>query len=183
MKWIAIVAIALVALAAIVVVIGMLLPRDHTSTRSARIPAPPQAIWATITDPSQFTNWRHDVQRVELLPATASGPSWREHSRNGALTIVVDLAEPPNHLVTRIADNGLPFGGTWDYCVVLDGDSASRVTVVERGSVYNPAFRFVSRFIMGHTRTIDTYLRALGKKFGGDAVPSVVASVGERRGI
>ncbi|HMA23731.1 MAG TPA: hypothetical protein VKP00_07045, partial [Gemmatimonadaceae bacterium] len=61
--------------------------------------------------------------------------------------------------------------------------SASRVTIVERGSVYNPLFRFVSRFFMGHTATIDAYLRALGKRFGEEPVPVVVTLAGDARGL
>ena len=42
------------------------------------------------------------------------------------------------------------------------------LTVTEDGEVQNPLFRFVSRFIMGQTATIDQYLRALGRKLGVD---------------
>jgi len=41
--------------------------------------------------------------------------------------------------------------------------------------VTNPLFRFMSRFIIGHTATLDQYLRALGKKYGSDAAPTVIA--------
>ena len=50
----------------------------------------------------------------------------------------------------------------------------SGVTITERGSVRNPLFRFVSRFIMGHTASIDLYLRALGEHFGSEPIPQVV---------
>ena len=60
---------------------------------------------------------------------------------------------------------------------------ASRVTITERGWVSNPIFRFVSRFVMGHTSTLDAYLRALGKHFGSEPTPTVVASTGEPHGI
>ncbi len=183
MKWIVIVALALVALGILVVVIGALLPRDHTVSLAARIPAPPEAVWGAITDPSHFPNWRPDVQSVELLAPVQGQPSWREVSNRSALTMVVDASSPPAHLVTRIADQNLPFGGTWDYRVEADGDSASRVTVTERGTVYNPLFRFVSRFVMGHTATIDTYLRALGSRFGADVEPSVVTPPGGTHGL
>jgi hypothetical protein len=36
-----------------------------------------------------------------------------------------------------------------------------RRIVGENGEIYNPFFRFVSRYIVGHHRTIDGYLRAL----------------------
>ena len=29
------------------------------------------------------------MQKIEVLPSTATGASWREHSKNGALTMVV----------------------------------------------------------------------------------------------
>ncbi len=46
--------------------------------------------------------------------------------------------------------------------------NASEVDLVQRteqGEIYNPVFRFVSRFILGYTRTIDTYLRNVSRKF------------------
>lgn len=183
MKWIFIVAGCLAAIVAIVVIVGALLPRDHVAAMSARIPAAPESVWAALTTPAEFPAWRRDVRRVELLPATATGPSWREHGSNGAITFAIEAADPPRRLVGRIADQNLPFGASWEYQIEPDGANASRVTVVERGSVYNPIFRFVSRFIMGQTRTIDAYLRALAKRFGGDVTPTVVAATGTSHGI
>jgi len=172
---------SLASLVALVAIIGALLPRDHVARLTARIAAPPAAVWSAITDAASFTTWRADVTKVDLLPATASGPSWREYSRHGAITMVVDLAQPPHRLVGRIADEGLPYGGKWIYEIEPDGDSASRVTITEAGSVYNPIFRFVSRFIMGHTASIDTYLRSLGRHFGSETTPTVIA--GASRGL
>jgi hypothetical protein len=44
------------------------------------------------------------------------------------------------------------------------GFTAVRIT--ENGEVGNPVFRFMARFVFGYTATIDTYLIALGQKFG-----------------
>ena len=95
MKWIAIAAGVVVALIVLVVVIGSLLPRDHVATVSARIAAPPERVWATITQPDSFPTWRSDLTRVEILPPTPHGVSWREHGRNGAMTMAVESAEAP----------------------------------------------------------------------------------------
>ena len=181
MKIALIIVAGIAAVIALIAIIGALLPRDHVATLTARIAAPPAAIWDAITDAASFPKWRGDVTKVDLLPATATGPSWREHSRHGAITMVVDVADPPRRLVGRIADEGLPFGGRWIYEIEPDGDSASRVTITEAGSVYNPIFRFVSRFIMGHTASIDGYLRALGRRFGAEPTPIVVT--GGSRGL
>ena len=124
MRW-ALVAIGIVAaLLAIVLIVGALQPRDHVVTMTARIAAPPSAVWTAITDASAFPSWRHDVTSVDILPATPTGASWREHSGNNALTMVVDSADAPRRLVTRIADVGLPFGGKWIYEISPDGAAA-----------------------------------------------------------
>ncbi len=70
---------------------------------------------------------------------------------------------PPRHLITRIADPKLPFGGTWTYEIVPAGNSCT-LTITENGKVYNPLFRFVSRFLIGQTATMDGYLKALSTK-------------------
>ncbi len=69
---------------------------------------------------------------------------------------------PPRRLVTRVVD-GLPYGGSWTIELVPQG-TETRVTITENGEVYNPVFRFVSRFVIGHTATIDKYLAGLGAR-------------------
>jgi uncharacterized protein YndB with AHSA1/START domain len=183
MRLVLAVALVLLGLVAVVTALGALLPRDHVAWMTARIAAAPDAVWMTITTPADFPRWRKDIQRVELLPATPTGPSWREHSKNGAMTMAVDIADPPRHLVTRIADEGLPFGGRWEYRIEPDTAGASTVVITEYGSVYNPLFRFISRYVMGHTATIESYLRALGKRFGSEATPEPVALEGNHHVI
>ena len=183
MKWVLIAGGVLVIAVLGIVVIGAMLPRDHIAAMSARVAATPDSVWSALTNPAEFPSWRHDVKSVDMLAPTAHGPSWREHSTQGAITFVVDAAEPPKRLVGRIADENLPFGGSWEYLVEPDGPSNSRVTIIERGTVHNPLFRFVSRFIMGHTATLDAYLRALGKRFGPEPTPSVVGVGGDAHGI
>ena len=85
------------------------------------------------------------------------------------MTFEAETAEQPRHQVTRIADKGLPFGGSWDYLIVPDG-SGSRITITEHGEIYNPIFRVVSR-AMGYTSTLDAYLESLAAKLGDKYTP------------
>ncbi|MEO7086953.1 MAG: SRPBCC family protein [Gemmatimonadaceae bacterium] len=174
MKWVVIAVASIVGIVLIVVLIGVLLPRDHAATMSARITAPPAEVWEALTDPSQYPKWRKDVLSVDMLPPVPTGPSWRERSNQGSIKMVMDVAAAPRRMVTRSADDNVPFGGTWECIVEPDGPSYSKVTITERGSVSNPLFRFVSRFVMGHTASIDAYLRALGEHFGSEPIPQVV---------
>jgi len=161
-----------VGLGLVVVIIGYLLPVRHEATVSATIPAAPDVVWGVLTDPASYPKWRGDVTSVEVLPTDAGHVAWREQGKNGAITFVVEQAEPPSRLVTRITDKSLPFGGSWEYLLTADG-AGSRVQITEHGEVYNPVFRFVSRFIMGHTATASAYLKALGARFGATATSAV----------
>jgi uncharacterized protein YndB with AHSA1/START domain len=166
MKWILRILGVIVGLILLVVIVGALLPKQHHVTRAARYNQPPAAIWQAITDYKNFPSWRSGLLRVDSLPSQNSFDAWREsYTHNMTIPMQVDAADAPRRLVTRIADPNLPFGGTWTTEIASDGNG-SIVRISEDGEVGNPIFRFVSRFVMGYTATIDTYLRDLGKKFG-----------------
>ena len=50
-------------------------------------------------------------------------------------------------------------------------NGGTRVTIREDGEVSNVLFRFMSRYVFGHTATMDSYLTALAKRFGEEVVP------------
>ena len=143
-----------------VVVIGALLPTAHTVTRSAPVGQPPDVVWKTIRDVDGYPSWRPGVRSVKRL----ADERWQEYDGRQLITFEVAEEHPPTLLVTRIVDDNLPFGGTWTYAVTPGPDGGSTVTVTEDGEVYNPVFRFVSRFVLGHAATIDRYLKALAER-------------------
>jgi Polyketide cyclase / dehydrase and lipid transport len=158
----------LVLIVLVVVAIGAFLPQQHISTCAARFHQSPYAIWEAITDYGKFPAWRKDVVRVEPLPEVNGKPVWREFDRHGgSIPYQVMVMVPPRALVTRIADPKLPFGGTWTYEISSSSsDGGSLLRITEDGEIYNPIFRFVSRFVLGYSRTQEQYLQALGAKFG-----------------
>jgi uncharacterized protein YndB with AHSA1/START domain len=161
----------LVALVAVIALIGSLLPQKHSATRSARFRQPPEALWQVITDRPGQTAWRPEVRIVELLFDRDGHAMWRDVDAHGqAVTFEAVVSEPPHRLVVRIADTGLPFGGTWTYELV-PADGGSTVTITEDGEIYNPVFRFLARFVFGYTSTMEGYLEALGRKFDEQVTP------------
>lgn len=170
LKWLGIVIVAILVIGGAVFIAGSAMPQNHTASRTARLSEPPERVWAVITDIPAFPSWRKDVAVVEQLPPRDGKTAWKEVSgKLNALTFEVVTAEPPRHLVTRIADKGLPFGGSWDYVIVPDS-TGSRITITENGEIYNPIFRVVSR-VIGYTATIDAYLEALAAKLGDKYTP------------
>jgi uncharacterized protein YndB with AHSA1/START domain len=171
MRWLLVVLAVLAGIGLLVVVTGMLLPKEHTARSHATIDAPPDSVWRVLTDVAAFPTWREDVIRVEMLPSPNGQKTWRETGKHGAITFEERAADPPRRLVARIADPSLPFGGSWTYDVVPEA-AGSRVTITEDGVVRNPVFRFMSRFVFGHHATQQAYLRALGRRFGREATPA-----------
>jgi uncharacterized protein YndB with AHSA1/START domain len=155
----------LVGLVLVVVVIGWSLPVAHVATASVQLKAPPDSVFALISQPGDYPSWRTDVTKVDVT--TEQGLTrFREDGSNGSILFEITERIPPRRLVTRIADKSLPFGGRWIYEVAPAG-AGSTLQITEEGEVYNPVFRFVSRFVMGHTSTIDGYLAAVQKRLGG----------------
>lgn len=155
----------LAAIVVIVLVIGYSLPVKHRASAAATVKASPEALFALITDVDGFASWRSDLKSVEVLPSTDGKKRFREVTGNGPITFVIESAEPNKRLVTRIDDKTLPFGGSWTYELVPTADGRTMLRITEDGEVYNPLFRFVSRFIVGQDGTIKTYLAAVGRKF------------------
>jgi hypothetical protein len=161
MKWLLYALGSIAILIVLLALVGAMLPKTHTATRQIRLRQTPDAVYALITAPA---DWR-GLQGVEQLPPANGRKRWKEIDGHNQITYELIEATPPAKMVTRIADESLPFGGTWTYMISTDGN-ATILRVTEDGEVRNPIFRFVSRFIMGHTATLDKYLTAVGKKFG-----------------
>ena len=166
MKWILLTLGVLVVLVALCAVIGLMLPRDHVASTTTTINAPPDSVWEALMNVADYPRWRPDVRSVDVLSAEGA-MRWREHTRQDAITFERTDAQRPTRLETRIADETLPFGGTWTWNLAPEA-GATRVTITERGFVKNPIFRFMSRFVFGHHATQEDFLRALGRRFGHD---------------
>lgn len=161
--------LVLAAIAFVPVAIGAFLPRRHQAIRHMRLRRPRAEVWSRVADLEAQPAWRDDLSAVTREPDRDGHAVWREEGRN-ALTFETVAADAPHRLVRRIVSTG-PFGGQWTIALADDG-TGTLVSITEDGEVYSPLFRFASRFVLGHTRTIDGYLRMLARSFDEpDAAP------------
>ncbi|MGH7459687.1 MAG: SRPBCC family protein [Longimicrobiales bacterium] len=170
MKWLLLIVGALVVLVGVIALIGVLLPQSHVAVITRPYRASPEQVWRTITDVESFANWRPGLQSAERLPSAAGRERWREKTGHDSLTIEIVEAAAPRRLVTRIADEGLPFGGTWTYELKPEAEG-TELTITEHGEVYNPIFRFISKFVMGHTGTLEKYHEGLSNRLSAASSP------------
>lgn len=132
--------VLLITVVGVVALIGFFLPVAHEASRSAEFNQPPEAVWALIADPNSYSEW------------------W-----NGA-DVKSEVVEsvPPTKLVTKIVGE-TQFGGTWTFDIAPT-PAGSRLTITERGEVYNVIFRALSKYVFGPTATIEDFLDALRLK-------------------
>lgn len=168
MKWWLWIPIVLAALIASAWIVGALLPREHSATCSLRLHATPRAIYDAIVDVAGATQWRKDVKKIEVLAPRDGKAAWIEESSWGTITYVREVDEPELRVVTRIANDDLPYGGTWTFRIERDGD-VTRLSITEDGFVEPAFFRFMAKVFFGHHATLESYLTALAARFGEDA--------------
>jgi uncharacterized protein YndB with AHSA1/START domain len=166
LRWLLYSAAGLGVLVVIVLVVGWSLPVAHSASRSRTLRASPEEVFAVVSAFGRHAEWRSNVARVEAGGPGGVGQLVREHGPTGEIPYRVEVLEPPRKLVTRIAGDGLPFGGTWTYAITATPDGGSTITITEDGEIYNPLFRFMARFVFGYHATMDRYLEDLAKTVG-----------------
>ena len=156
-------------------------PRVLTGTTQISLPAPKG-------DLSAFTKWGDLIlspcsrreKEAASLTARADSRQARTHiwPASGAPYVVSQLFRcgstrqwlVPSLSVLNVNE---PYVGLWPTrsgrnvrlptttCCMI-----GKLRITEHGEVYNPLFRFISRVVIGQSRTIETYLRDLGTALG-----------------
>ncbi len=166
-KWILIILAVPMVLVGLLAGIGLLIPERHSASCTATIPATPDMVFRLVTDFDGGAKWRSGLEKVERVDDVDGRASWIEHTDFGPLTLEVIEADAPRRLVTRIADEDLPFGGSWTYTLEVDGDNC-RVSIKEDGEIKSSVFRTLTLFVFGYHHTLEQYLEDVGRHFGAD---------------
>ncbi len=150
-------------LVVVTALVGMTLPKDHRASRTVSLSADPPAVFAVVSDFLAYPQWRSDVKSVVVDRPVGVGALIHEDGANGPIPYRVEVFEPPDRLVLRIADPSLPFGGTWTY-ELKNAGAGTDLTLTEDGEVHNPIFRVMQKIFFSPYETIDTYLEDLQKR-------------------
>ena len=129
MRWIIFVVAALAAMAFVVIVVGAMLPRTHSVSRTARVEMPPDALYTLLADVAQYRSWRPEVKSLQRLPDKNGMPAWVEEVSGMKIPMRFERMERPAVLVSRIDTDDLPFKGTWTYRIVSGGPGGSDLTI------------------------------------------------------
>ena len=160
MRWIIWIVAGIAIVGALVVIIGYSLPKAHSATVTAQVALPPEAVYTLLTDVDKYQAWRPGVKALTRHPDRDGRPAWTEEVGGMKIPLYFEKMERPSLLVARIADPALPFGGTWTYRIA-PAAGGTQVTITEDGEVYNPFFRFMSRFVFGYEATLKEFAKNL----------------------
>ena len=159
------------ALALLLAAAGSLLPVAHTAQVGIELRQPPAAIFQAITDVASYPSWRSGVDSIRVV-TTAPRLRWRESGAQGTIEFEQVAATPDRTVTARIQgarEQG--FGGSWTWELVPRPAGGTTLTITERGEVYNPLFRLLSRLIFSPYTSLEQYARDLAARFGEPAAP------------
>jgi hypothetical protein len=156
--------LGLVALVILVVVCayvdGLTLPVDHVASVTGTVSAPPDKVFALLTNVSAIPNWRHAVKFVTVLQSDDGRDHWTEHlAHNEDMTFLATRSEAPMRRDVLLDLSTPSYGGTWTY-LLAPGPSANTttLTITETGFIHPPLYRFMMHHIFGITHNLDQYL-------------------------
>ncbi|EQA63539.1 LIC10604 family protein [Leptospira alexanderi] len=144
--------------------IGSALPIEHSASLEKVFSTSPQTIYSAIRDFKQYPSWRPNLKNIEEISST----SWKEtDSYNEILTYSFVQDQKNEKIESKIMDEDKPFSGSWTF-EIIPFYSGTKLKITENGKVYSPIFRFFSKFVFGHTTSIQEYLDFMDKKLKED---------------
>jgi uncharacterized protein YndB with AHSA1/START domain len=105
-----------------------------TVTREIDIDAPPDVVWAIVTEARHLAGWFSDEAEIDLRPGGAMLLTWHGH---GAYRARVETVEPPLTFafrwVLRDGEEPVPGGSTLVVMTLTATNAGTRLRVVESG--------------------------------------------------
>jgi len=151
-----------VALIAIVLIIGLFLPKERTFTKTAVLNSDVTKVFNLVSDFKNQTTWRNDVKEIIGIDEN----TWTEVPKKGtAITFKVkqkieneifeiEIIEPKN------------FNGYWVGTFKQTKENQTAIEFKEVVTISNPFFRTISYFFVDLDKTMDLYLQNLKQKLG-----------------
>jgi len=165
-RWLGAIVGLIVFVVVVGIAVGISVPIYHVASCSAQVPQAAHDLFTAVDEDAASTSWRSDLTSVRASVGDRGERVWVETYGSRQTMSYAEYERIPDRKVAReIDDPALPFGGHWEYFFKPDA-AGTQVTITESGWIYNPVVRLVEQYFTGYTRTIDTYLGDLGRKYG-----------------
>lgn len=168
--------IVIAGLVILMLVAGLILPRERTVSREGRYNVSPQLLYSIVTD---NTDWHYRTGLKNLIITQSSGDveTWEEQSEDGSV-IRFKTREKRPYSFYSFDIEAKRFTGYWTGEFEPDGDSGTIFTATEHITVRNPFVKLFSYIFFNVGKFMDAYQSDLHKKVAG--LPDIFMSMKAR---
>ena len=152
--------ISIATIIAIVLIIGLFLPKERTFTRTALLNSDVTKVFHLVTDFKNQTTWRNDVKEIIVI----DNNSWTEVPKNGTAITFKVKQKVENEIFEIEIIEPKNFNGYWVGTFKQTNQNATEIEFKEVVTISNPFFRTLSYLFVDLDKTMDLYLENLKHK-------------------
>lgn len=146
----------LAGLAALVVLVGFVLPATRTGKVDRVVAATPAQLTAVILDRASQPTWRPELAKVEIKTATR----WTETSQKGEV-VTFELTRQDVDLIEMRFESSYGYHGQWEGRLEPTPSGGTHVFVTEQATTPAPIGRILARLFFDPKAFANSYLDAL----------------------
>lgn len=148
------------AIFAIVLIIGLLLPKERTFIKKAVLNSDVSKVFNIVTDFKNQTTWRNDVQEIIVIDSN----TWTEVPTKGQAITFKVKRKIENEIFEIEIVEPKSFNGYWVGTFKQTNQGATEIEFKEVVTIANPFFRTLSYLFLDLDKTMDLYLENLKHK-------------------
>lgn len=152
--------ISIATIIAIVLIIGLFLPKERTFTRTALLNSDVTKVFHLVTDFKNQTTWRNDVKAIIVI----DNNSWTEVPKNGTAITFKVKQKVENEIFEIEIIEPKNFNGYWVGTFKQTKRGETAIEFKEVVTISNPFFRTLSYLFVDLDKTMDLYLENLKQK-------------------
>lgn len=154
--------ISIVAIIAIVLIIGLFLPKERTFTKTAVLNSDVTKVFNIVTDFKNQTTWRNDVKEIIVI----DNNTWTEVPKKGTAITFKVKQKVENEIFEIEIIEPKNFNGYWIGTFKQTKVNQTAIEFKEVITISNPFFRTLSYLFIDLDKTMDLYLQNLKQKLG-----------------
>ena len=154
--------ISIVAIIAIVLIIGLFLPKERTFTKKAVLNSDVTKVFNIVTDFKNQTSWRNDVKEIIVI----DNNTWTEVPKKGTAITFKVKQKVENEIFEIVIIEPKNFNGYWIGTFKQTKVNQTAIEFKEVITISNPFFRTISYVFVDLDKTMDLYLQNLKQKLG-----------------
>lgn len=153
--------LSILALFALVFVIGLFLPKQREFVKTATFKSSPEKVFQIVTDVENQVSWRSDVQEINIIDED----TWTEVPKKGTPITFKTKQEIQDQLFEIEIIEPKSFDGYW-IGTFEQTTTGTKVVFKEVISIENPFFRVMSSIFVDLDQTMEIYMTNLKNKLG-----------------